>query len=176
VFQDAVADRTLLRTGAVCAVLSAVTTFLLWLLPKLYDAPSTFDERVALHGNPTYMARLWVNFVHIFFALASYSAVAAALWYRQRTLAVLGLLSFILWGFTELLGVTINIWAVNHTWRAGFAAADPSTREIFRANLEGFAAIWDASSSCSWSHFSSARCCSVWEPCEERAWNGSSAG
>jgi hypothetical protein len=59
--------RSFLRTGAVCAVLSAVTTFLLWLLPRFYDALVGFlDESVALHVNPAYMARWWVNFVHIF--------------------------------------------------------------------------------------------------------------
>jgi hypothetical protein len=137
-------DRSFLRAGAVCAALSAVTTFLLWLLPRLYEAPSTFDESVALHANPAYMARWWVNFIHIFFALTSYCALAAALWCRHRMLAAMGLLWFIMWGFTELLGVTINIWAVNLSWRAGFAAADPSSREILRANLQGFSAIWDA--------------------------------
>ena len=138
------ADRSLLRTGAVCAVLSAVTTFLLWLLPRLYAAPSGFDEIVALHANRTYMARWWVNFIHIFFALTAYCAVAAALWHRSRTLAAMGLLWFILWGFTELLGVSINIWAVNMKWRAGFDAADAAGREILTANLQGFSAIWDA--------------------------------
>lgn len=90
------------------------------------------------------MARWWVNFIHIFFALTSYCALAAALWRRHQMLAAIGLLWFVLWGFTELLGVTINIWAVNLSWRAGFAVADASSREILRANLQGFSAIWDA--------------------------------
>lgn len=127
-----------------CAVLSAVTTLLLWLLPRLYEAPSTFDEDIALHANAVYMARWWVNFVHIFLALVSYCAAAVALWHRHRALPGLGLLWFVLWGFTELLGVSINIWAVNRSWRAGFATADADTREIFRANLLGVSAIWDA--------------------------------
>lgn len=141
---DPAAERTLLRTGAVCGVLSAITTFLLWLLPRLYDAPSTFEAGVALHANAIYMARWWVNFVHIFFALASYAGAAAALWRRHAALAGLGFLSFVLWGFTELLGVSINIFAVNRTWRAGFAGADAAGREILRANIQSFAAIWDA--------------------------------
>jgi hypothetical protein len=141
---DAAPDRTLLRAGAVCAVLSAVTTFLLWLLPRLYAAPSNFDETIALHANATYMARWWVNFIHIFFALTAYCAVAAALWHRHRLFASIGLLWFILWGFTELLGVSINIWAVNLTWRPAYAAADPAARAILSANLQGFSAIWDA--------------------------------
>jgi len=138
-----VTDRAFLRTGAVCAVLSAITTFLLWLLPRLYDAPSGFEESISLHANSAYMARWWVNFAHVFLALVSYCAAATVLWSRHRMLAALGLLWFVLWGFTELLGVSINIWAVNRSWRAAFAAADAQTREILTANLIGFSAVWD---------------------------------
>ena len=144
VIPPVVTDRTFLRTGAVCAVLSAITTFLLWLLPRLYDAPSGFEESISLHANSAYMARWWVNFAHVFLALVSYCAAATVLWSRHRTLAALGLLWFVLWGFTELLGVSINIWAVNRSWRAGFAAADAHTREILTTNLMGFSAVWDA--------------------------------
>jgi hypothetical protein len=31
-------DRELLRAGAICAVASALPAFLLWLLPRLYEA------------------------------------------------------------------------------------------------------------------------------------------
>ena len=90
------------------------------------------------------MARWWVNFIHIFLALAGYAAAAWALSPRSRMLSALGFLWFVLWGFTEIIGVSIQIWAVNRTWRAGWASADAATREILKANLTGFAAIWDA--------------------------------
>ena len=89
------------------------------------------------------MARWWVNFVHIFLALAGYAAAAWALRAKSRMLSALGFLWFILWGFTEILGVSIQIWAVNRTWRAGWAAADDATRVILKVNLTGFAAVWD---------------------------------
>ncbi|HZN02524.1 MAG TPA: hypothetical protein VFD06_02945 [Candidatus Polarisedimenticolia bacterium] len=136
-------DRTFFRVGGVCAALSGVTTFLLWLLPRTYDAPAGFEESIALHAHAGYMARWWVNFVHIFLALAGYAATAWALRARSRMLSALGFLWFLLWGFTELLGVSIHIWAVNRTWRAGWAAADAATRDILRANLTGFSAVWD---------------------------------
>jgi len=90
------------------------------------------------------MTRWWVNFVHVFLALTGYWAAAAALWNRNRFLASSGLLWFLLWGFTEIVGVSINIWAVNRTWRAQYANADPAMQEILKTNLTGFAAIWDA--------------------------------
>jgi hypothetical protein len=133
-----------LRVASVCAVLSAVTTFLLWLLPRFYDAPATFDERVALYRNPYVAARLWVNFVHIFLALAAYGAAAVRLSGRAPALAGAGFLWFVLWGFTELLGVTVNIFAVNRTWRAQYGGASAEQRTQLRTNLAGFDAVWDA--------------------------------
>jgi hypothetical protein len=137
-------DRMLFRAGALCAGASAVTTFLLWLLPRLYEPANGFDESLHLYADPLYMTRWWVNFVHVFLALTGYWAAATALWYRNRFLASSSLLWFLLWGFTEIVGVSINIWAVNRTWRAQYATADPTTQEILKANLTGFAAIWDA--------------------------------
>jgi hypothetical protein len=134
----------LFRVGALCAGASAATTFLLWLLPRLYEPANGFDESLRLHAEPLYMTRWWVNFVHVFLALTGYWAAAAALWHRNRFLAGSSLLWFLLWGFTEIVGVSINIWAVNRTWRAQYATADPATQEILKANLTGFAAIWDA--------------------------------
>lgn len=136
-------NRMLFRAGALCAGASAITTFLLWLLPRLYDPANGFDESVRLHGVPLYMARWWVNFVHVFLALTGYWAAAVVLWSRNRFLASCGLLWFLLWGFSEIVGVSINIWAVNRTWRAQYATADPATQEILKTNLTGFAAVWD---------------------------------
>lgn len=133
-----------LKCAALFAGLSAVTTLLLWLLPRLYPAPGGVDEAVALHANPFYMARLWVNFVHIFFALVAYGASAWLLSRRSLALAWGGMLSFVLWGFTELLGVTVNLFAVNGTWRAGYATATPELQQQLRANIAAFGTVWDA--------------------------------
>lgn len=105
-------SRSGLRFAAACAVASAITTFLLWLLPRLGDAYS--------------LARLWVNFVHIFLALVAYGGVAFVLFRRAPARASLGFLWFVLWGFTELLGVTVQIFATR------------------RAHIAGFREVWDA--------------------------------
>jgi hypothetical protein len=80
------------RVAAIAAILSAATTVLLWLLPRLYASPQGFDEIVQLHQDPTYLARLWVNYVHIFFALLAYAATAVLLWRRSPGLAGFGLM------------------------------------------------------------------------------------
>jgi hypothetical protein len=133
-----------LRVAAACAALTAVTTFLLWALPRTYPPARTFDEQVALFANARYLARLWVNFGHVLLALVGYLGASVVLRRRSAALSATGFLFFVLWGFTELLGVAVNILAVNGTWRAGWAAADAPTREMLRTLITGWAAVWDA--------------------------------
>ena len=133
-----------LRLAGACAALSAVTTFLLWALPRAYAPPADFEASVALHRNAVYLARYWVNFVHIFLALAGYLGAALLFARRSLGLSALGMLFFFMWGISELLGVSTILIAVNGTWRAGWAAADPAARETLRTLLAGFDAVWDA--------------------------------
>ena len=110
----------------------------------MYEASEGFLDQIMLHSNLYYMGRLWVNFVHIFFALVAYGGVAFVLKLRSPALALFGYLWFVLWGFTELIGVSILIFAVNRTWRADYMLADPATQERLRTNIEGFDAVWGA--------------------------------
>lgn len=133
-----------LRFGAGCAFASAVTTFLLWLLPRFVPPAADFEAAVALQANTAYLARWWVNFAHLFLALSAYG-LATWVWTRRSpALALGGFLAFLLWGITELLGVTVNLFAVNGTWRAGYAAAPPEMQSVLRTQITGFAAVWDA--------------------------------
>lgn len=132
------------KIAAVASALSVVTTILLWLLPRLYTSPQGFDEILQLHKNPIYIARLWVNFIHIFLALLAYFAATILFWRRSPTLAGFGLICFLLWGFIELVGVSTNIFAVNFSWRAQFASASPEVQAQLKVLLLGFPAVWDA--------------------------------
>ncbi len=134
---------TALRFGALAAALSALTTCFLWLLPHLYAAPVNFDESIALHSNPLYLSRLWVNFFHIFFALTAYAAAGSILWRRTPALAGLGFIWMFMWAMAELLGVSVNLFAVNATWRAQFADSAPLVQEQLRVLLIGFQGVWD---------------------------------
>jgi hypothetical protein len=135
--------RTAYRIASAAAALSALTTFLLWLLPRLYTGPASFEQAVALHLNPLYLGRLWVNFIHIFLALVAYGAAACALWRRSAALAGFGFVWMLMWGMAELLGVSVNLFAVNATWRAQFAAATPELQGQLRVLLLGFQGVWD---------------------------------
>ena len=122
---------------------SAGTTFLLWYLPQTYPAPGDFAAAVALFSEPAYIARLWVNYAHVFIALFAYGVVAAVLRHRAPIAVTTGLTAFAFWCLAEALGISINLWAVNDTWRAGYATADPETQVVIRSSLHTFSGIWN---------------------------------
>jgi hypothetical protein len=132
-----------IRFGAICSVLLAVTTFLLWLLPRMVEPATTFEARLSLVNNPHYMGRLWTNFIHMFFALGACLAIYSVLRDKARGFAALGMAFFFIWVFTEMLGLSINIFGVNMTWRAGYAAATPEQQAIYKTLLTWWPGAWE---------------------------------
>lgn len=137
-------SRMLIRLAALCAIATAFTTFFLWLLPRLYTAPETFEASIALAENSYYMARLWVNFVHIPLALIAYFGMVAMLMAHDPFKITLGYVWFLIWGLVEMVGVSILIFSVNGTWRASYAVSDLSTKAELRQNIELFSSLWDS--------------------------------
>lgn len=137
------AGRAAVRTCAVAALLSAVTTFLLWWLPQNYAPPSGFEDAIGLATNPWYLARLWVNFVHVFIALAAYAAVCALTFRRSPGWALTAAMAMAFWALSEALGVSINIWAQNAEWRLAFAAADAETQAMIRTAIFTYNGLWN---------------------------------
>jgi hypothetical protein len=132
-----------IRFGAICSVLLAATTFLLWLLPRFVEPAATFEARLALADNPFHMGRLWVNFIHMFFALGACLAIHAVLREKARGFAALGMSIFFIWVLVELLALSINIFGVNMMWRAGYAAATPEQQAIYKTLLTWWPGAWD---------------------------------
>jgi len=122
---------------------SAVTTILLWWLPRHVPPTADFAATIALHTNPWYLAQLWVTFAHNWIALFGYIGAAALLARHAPGMAVGGLVAFAIWAATELTGTSVIIFASNRTWRASYAAADDAGRESLRTLLDGWSAVWD---------------------------------
>lgn len=133
-----------IRFCSISAVLSAITTFLLWLLPKLYIPPESFEAGVRLHSNLYYIARLWVNFIHIPLALASYFGLAVVTRKQHPLLSLFGLGWFVIWGVTEMVGIAILLFSVNGNWRASYETADEVQQTILKNNIQTFYSIWDS--------------------------------
>jgi hypothetical protein len=136
-------DKSYLRFAALCALALAVTTFLLWLLPQLAPAAQTFEERLALASNPYYIGRLWVSIAHMFLGLAAMLGVYFLVKARSPGFALLGAAMFFMWSLVEVVSMAINLFGVNATWRAGYAAADAATQAAYRTLITGWAGAWD---------------------------------
>jgi hypothetical protein len=88
------------------------------------------------------MAQRWTILVHCALVIISMFILGAAKWRNAPALVSFGFLGYLFFGFTEILRTSISIFAVNRTWRAGYAAAaDDATRERFQALLAAYGGI-----------------------------------
>ena len=136
-------ESSFVRFAAICSCASAATTFLMWYLPRLIPQQEGFDAALQLANNMAYMSRWWINFAHIFLAMTAYSGAAVILRHRSIGWVLLSVSQFLIWGLTELIGVSVAIWAVNRSWRAHYSMADAAQRNVLRTLLEGWPAVWD---------------------------------
>jgi hypothetical protein len=136
-------SRGFYRAAAICSFASAISTLGLIFLPKFYGPATSLDERVLRLDNPFYQLRAWTYLVHPFLTLTAALGVAVALRKRAADLIVPGFLGFLLWGFTEAAQQTLTI-AVFHRWARAWPEADSATREILRAHVAAYDALWDA--------------------------------
>jgi hypothetical protein len=130
------------RTAAVCSVLSAVTTLLLIFLPEFFAPGEGFEARMARVYDPAYRLRSWVYFVHPFITLMAAFAVAMRLRILRPALAMVGLITFILWGFTEATQQGMTLFAFDK-WRLAFATADEAARAQIRTLTMMYDGLWD---------------------------------
>lgn len=133
---------TFYRTAAICSVLSAVTTLGLIFLPHFFAPVDGFEARMARVHDPAYVLRSWVYFIHPFLALMAGIAIAARIRTLATAFAVVGLLGFILWGFTEAAQQAMTLFAFDK-WRVAFATADAATRAEIRTLAKLYDGLWD---------------------------------
>ena len=130
---------TFIRTAAVAALLTAVTTLCVHLLPELWAHVTTFDDRVALRNNPIYMGRFGIVIAHCVLVLVSMAGLSAILWRLAPVLAGFGLLGSGVFALAEILRMSLAIFALNRTWRAQYAlASDPAVKAGLRTLIDGF--------------------------------------
>ena len=136
-------SRNFFRFVAICAFLSALTTFGVHLLPLLHPA-NTFEQQLQLSNNPIYKFRLWIVFIHILFVLFSMWGVAAAKYKTAAGWIGLGFGGYWIFSLAEFFRVSFVLNAVNG-WRSRFLTeTDPHTREFLKENLMSWPQINDA--------------------------------
>jgi hypothetical protein len=133
---------TFYRTAAICSVLSAVTTLGLIFLPNFFTPADGFEGRMARVHDPAYVLRSWVYFLHPFLVVMAGLAIAARIRTLAAAFAVVGLLGFVLWGFTEAAQQTMTLFAFDK-WRVAFTTADEATRDQIRTLTMMYDGLWD---------------------------------
>jgi hypothetical protein len=131
------------RAAAVCSVLSAVTTLLLIFLPEFFAPTEGFAGRMQRVADPAYSLRSWVYFVHPFLVLTAALGVAMRLRRTHSAAAVIGLLGFVLWAFTEAGQQTLTLFAFDR-WRTAWLAGDEAVRAHMQASAAIYDGLWDA--------------------------------
>jgi hypothetical protein len=134
---------TFYRFAAVCSFASALTTLLLVYLPDLYHAGPGFEGRMALVHDPAYAVRSWDYLIHPFLTLMAGAAVAVRIRRVASASALIGLLGFTLWGFTEAGQQTLTLFAFDK-WRVAYAIADEQTRAQIRTQVAIYDGLWDS--------------------------------
>jgi hypothetical protein len=133
------------RFGAVCALLTALTTLVVHVMPNLWSNAMSFEQQVELRLNPLYLTNRWVVLLHCALVVVSMFALGLPAVRRAPVAVIFGFLAFACFGFTEILRTAISIFAINRHWRAAYATAvDPATRERFRAFIESYSGVNDA--------------------------------
>lgn len=136
-------SRTFYRSAAICSVLSAVTTLGLIFLPELYAPAEGFEGRMMRVHDPAYVLRSWIYLIHPFLTLMAALAVAMRIRAMASAAAVIGLLGFVLWAFTEAGQQTLTLFAFDR-WRAAYPTADAAYKAQVQANAAIYDGLWDA--------------------------------
>jgi len=134
---------TFYRAAAVCSVLSAGTTLLLILLPFVFTPVEGFEGRMARVADPAYQLRSWVYLVHPFLVLMAALGVSMRIRATASAAALVGLLGFILWAFTEAGQQAMTLRAFN-PWRVAWITADETLRAQIRTAVLIYDGLWDA--------------------------------
>jgi hypothetical protein len=131
------------RAGAVCSILSSLTTLLLIFLPELYAPVEGFDGRMSRVHDPMYVLRSWTYLIHPFLVLTAALGVAMRIRRRNSTAALVGMLGFLLWAFTEAAQQTMTLFAFD-AWRVAYPTADETLREHIRSSVLLYDGLWNA--------------------------------
>ena len=134
-----------LRLAAVCAVITALTTLAIHLMPHLWADADSFEKQLDLRNRELYLTRLWIVLIHCLLVVISMYAVCLLSVRTKPGWAGLGFLAFFVFALTEIFRTSLALFALNRTWRTRYAAiSDPQARGSIRALIEAFSGINDA--------------------------------
>ena len=137
------ASNSFLRVGAVCSLLSAVTTSVLIFGPNP-PAPDGFDALQTLHENSLHLYKKWVLFLHPQGAFIAALAAGSLIAKRSPALVVIALFYYAIWTITEITQQAYLIDALNQMWRPAYLAAGVDDQAQWQTLIVGLRGISDS--------------------------------
>lgn len=127
-------SRKILVAGAVCAAVTVVTTFIV----HLVQVPAaTFEERLQLSSNSTYIWRNITTILHCICVAISMAALAHAGKEKPGgTIKKWGAISFMLFSLMETVRMVSALVYANGLRAQYLASTDPAQQELIRFALE----------------------------------------
>ena len=125
------------------SVISAITTLGLIFLPSMFAPVEGFDGRMGRVHDGWYQLRAWIYLVHPF--LTGFAGLALCLRIRSTSAAaaLVGLIGFSIWAFTEALQQCFTLFAFDQ-WRIAYTAGDEAVRAQMPTLTTLYDEVWDA--------------------------------
>ncbi len=134
-----------LRFAAGCALLTALTTLAVHLMPQLWADADTFEKQLDLRQRGLYLTRLWIVLGHCLLVMVSMYAICLLSFRDKPGWAGLGFLAFVVFALTEILRTSLALFAINRNLRMRYATnPDSEVRGHIRALFEAFSGLNDA--------------------------------
>lgn len=124
--------------------MAGIVTLAIVVLPRLYGAPTSVDEQVALHANGLYHLGQWLSFANVFLILTAGWGLAIHQSSRSPGPAFVGALFLTVYATAELLGRSAMIFAREYRWIHELGTASGPRRDQLLTMVDGFDAVWAA--------------------------------
>ena len=131
------------RTAAVFSMISALTTLGLIFLPRLFAPIDGFEDRMARVHDGWYQLRAWIYLVHPFLTGTAGLAVCLRIRATAPAAAVVGVVGFAMWAFTEAAQQCLTLFAFD-AWRTAYVAGDVAIHAQMATLTTLYDELWDA--------------------------------
>lgn len=125
-------NRIFYITAAMAAILTAATNLYI----HLTDFPAnSFEERILLFKNNAYVANRIIIIIHCLLVIVSTLGMGLLLSKHAMGFAVLGILSFIVFGLTEISRMMFSLNYVNGLREKYFTETNPQLKQLYEYSL-----------------------------------------
>ncbi|MGZ5219628.1 MAG: hypothetical protein ACXWC7_06105, partial [Chitinophagaceae bacterium] len=126
-------QKKFIRFASICCFLSVITT--LGIHAFFPDPPSSFEERLLLFRNTTYLANRWWVIAHCLLVVASMWGFALLQFKKAPGLTGLGFLFFSVFAIAEITRQMIVLFYMNGLREQYLNATDTGTRDGIKLML-----------------------------------------